>query len=159
MAKSVFQEFVKAVRTDWKTRFPWIQPVPIAYNPAMPKASTFYVGAGYRFARHLFLNIQYSSKSWAVGDFTVNVLFSSEMGAPTRWIGMSLEPDPEGSHRIGSLLYRADKWWCLRPTGGHYPKVWRPVSYADSKAVIGEAVEDLSRDVSQLFEQINQRAG
>ena len=159
MSKSVFQEFVKAVRKDWKTRFPWIQPVSIAYNPAMPKANTFYVGNANRFNRHVFLNIQHSSKSSTVGAFTVNVAISSQMGAPTRWVGLSLEPDPEGFHRIGSLLYDDDKWWCLRPTHGPFPKVWRPVSYGDSQAVIAEAVKDLSHDVSLLFEKLDQRAG
>ena len=159
MAKSIFQDFVKTLGKDWKARFPWIRPAPVAYNPAMPKASTFYVGTSNRFNRHLFLNIQYSSKPWAVGEFTVNALFSSQMGAPSRWTATDLEPDPEGWHRLGMLLQRKDKWWCLRPTGGHYGVTWRPVSYGDPKEVVREAVEDVSHDVAQFFEKIEQRAG
>ena len=159
MAKSIFQEFVKAVAKDWEHRFPWIQRVSVAYHPAMPKANTFYVGKANRFNRHVFLNFQHSSKAWSVGAFTVNVAISSQMGAPTKWMATSLEPDPDGFHRLGSLVYDDDKWWRLRPGEGYFPRVWRPVSYEDSKVVVDEAVKDLSHDVSLLFEKLNQRAG
>ena len=149
---------MRTLLKDWRSRFPWIEPVAATYRPEMPKASTVYCGALNKFNLHLFLEFQHNAKPWAVGDFTVNVVFSRQMGAPSRWIGRDLEEDPEGSHRLGTLLFRKDKWWALRPNDNRYGIVWRPVSYASAN-VVEQAVEDVSKDVEQFFEKINQRAG
>jgi hypothetical protein len=156
MAKSLFRELVKRLRKDWESRFPWVRPVDEAYSPAMPKASTFYAGAANKFGKHIFLNIQHNSKPWAVGDLTVNVIFSSRLGEPVPWIGRDLEPDPEGSHRLGILLHGKDKWWSLAPNGNTYGITWRPVSYHDPELVLGSAVEDVSVDVARFFSMIEQ---
>jgi hypothetical protein len=159
MAKSVFREFVKRLRKDWKSRFPTVQPVAEAYAWAMPKASTFYIGLATQYGKHLFLNIQHYSKPWGVGDLTVNVIFSSCLGEPKRWIGRDLEPDPEGSHRLGILLYGKDKWWCLAPNQNTYGMAWRPTSYDDPEHVLTSAVEDVSTDVAKFFAMMEARGG
>jgi hypothetical protein len=152
MAKSVFRACVERVRRDWKTRFPWVRPADETYVPAMPKASTFYAGSANRFSKHLFLHLQHHSKPWAVGDMTVNVIISSRLGAPEPWsVRLDLEPNPEGSHRIGILVHGEDKWWCLSPNDSIYAITWRPTTYADPEAVLDGAVADLSKDVHALF--------
>jgi hypothetical protein len=159
VTKSLFRALVTRVRTDWTSRYPWVRPVGATYVPAMPKASTFYVGAANRFARHLFLHFQHNSKPWAVGDVTINAIFSSRFGAPERWLGVDLEPDPEGSHRLGTIVHGNDKWWSLAPNDNRYGIVWRPSSYDDMRQVLSEAVDDISADVAKLFVIIGERGG
>jgi hypothetical protein len=159
MARSLFREFVKRLEKDWRSRAPSIRRVDAAYCPAMPKASTFYAGTANRYGKHLFLSIQHNSKPWAVGDLTINVIFSSRLGEPVRWVGIDLEPDPEGSHRLGILIYGKDKWWSLAPNGNTYGMTWRPSSYDDAEHVLNSAVDDVAADIATLFKLIEHGAG
>ena len=158
-ARGLFPPFVKRVASDWRARFPQVARVARTYCPAMPKTSTFYAGADNKYGRHLYLHFQHNSKAWGVGDFTVNVIFSAHEGVPGRWLGpadLELEPQPEGSYRLGLLVHGRDKWWRLGAGEALYPTTWHATSYARVETVFDEALEDVSRDVDTLFTQIQQ---
>jgi hypothetical protein len=160
MATSVYQQFVKVLTERWRGDLPKVTRVRETFAPAMPKSSTFYAGRNNRLGRHLFLNFQHHSKSWHVGEFTVNVILSSNLGAPAKWLTLDNElgTNSEGSHRLGMLLYGKDKWWCLRDTDNQHGIAWRPTSYADPALVIHEAVVDVTRDVRQFLDRITEAA-
>lgn len=163
MAKrSVFHDFIAALRKDWRLRFPAIQPVKKALGAmngmSVPKASTFYVGMSPALGMHVFVNFQHSPKAWEVGQFTVNIILSKHEDAPEVWFKLS--PDnaqsfDEGSYRIGSLLGRKDKWWHLKCSSpAVLTETWMPVSYGDEAAVLAEAVADVTSDVSAVLSKL-----
>ena len=83
----------------------------------MPKASTFYAGLVERGDTHAFFYFQHSSKSWEVGQFTINVILSRKMGTPSTWrirFPEELEALAEGFYRIGLINGDHDKWWRLK---------------------------------------------
>jgi len=175
MAKrSVFHDFIAVLRTDWQTTFTWVRPLEASFAPLMPKASTFYAGLARRADTHVFLNFQHSSKAWQVGQFTINVIISRRMGPPLAWatrFASDLESLDEGSYRIGHVNGGRDKWWRLKnddlpsffgPEDGMPTVVfegWRPGSYADSEAVLVEAVADVNRDVASALGKIGVTEG
>ena len=120
MAKrSVFRDFVTAIRKHWQTELPDVRPVTDALGPQMPKASTLYAGVAQPANLHVFVNFQHSPKAWEVGCFTVNFLLVTdpesvpEILAP-RYKSIERERYREGSYRIGDLLGIHDKWWRLK---------------------------------------------
>jgi len=155
-----FQALVKGLRTEWRVRFPWMTPVVTGYGPALPKASTLYAGNQNRFGRHVLVNMQHSPKSWAIGDSTVNLVFSTTLGPPSRWgLDFELGEEPEGFYRLGTIVHGRDKWWCLRPSESIYEMVWRPTSYDRSDQVVREAIDDISADMERCFATLGHRAG
>jgi hypothetical protein len=136
-----------------------MRPVERSVDLAMPKSSTFYGGQAGRRAKHLFLHFQHSSKPWSRGSFTVNVILSAALGPPSRWY----HPAPseaflsgsDGSYRLGQLLYKRDKWWCLAPTDALHGLTWKPSCFVDQGVVFQEAIVDVSQDVEALLRQLH----
>jgi hypothetical protein len=161
MAKrSVFRDFIVALRKHWREELPQVRPVDNALGPAMPKASTFYAGLSPRLGMHVFVSFQHSPMAWKVGQFTINVIFSRREGAPEGW-GGPFAPDDgtsftEGSYRIGSVLGRhKDKWWHLKQD--HPPiitEAWRPTSYDEYETVLNEVTADVTRDVREALVKV-----
>lgn len=157
MAKSIFVEFVKELAADWAQRWPAIVRVKESYGPALPKASTFYAGSENALSRHVFLRFQHNPKSWNVGTFTVNVILSERRGMPSRWAlpkYADLDRGVVGSYRLGSILYGADKWWCLLPNDWPFGMAWKPSSYDDAARLRREAIIDVTEDVERFLRRI-----
>jgi hypothetical protein len=152
MAKrSLFRDFITALRSQWHTAYPFIRPLQEARG-GMAKASTFYAGVAQPPGLHVFLNFQHSSKPWQVGQFTISIVLAKDPRNPRSW-GFAEEGEDgrrfgEGPHRIGLLRGKKDKWWHLKDDDPPIvTRAWRPSSYADPDVVVREAVEDVSRDV------------
>jgi hypothetical protein len=146
--KSIFRDFIAALRKRWKTEYPFIRSIDEARG-MLPKASTFYAGVIKDTGIHVFLNFQHSCKSWEVGQFTINVVLSSDEYNPKVGMATCSALDlGEGSHRIGHLLGPKDKWWHLKQDDdGILTQTWRPSNYENADEVISEAVDDVTRDV------------
>jgi hypothetical protein len=159
--RSVFRDFVAALRRDWRTHLPGVMPVsrPLGTGGGMsvPKASTFYAGVSRSLNMHVFVNFQSSPKAWEVGMFTVNVILSERDDAPVVWF--TLPPDDgrtfgEGSYRIGPFVGVNDKWWHLeRGTSSAGVASWRAADYSDPERVIAEAVADVTRDIQVVLDR------
>jgi hypothetical protein len=160
MAKGVFQVFINEIRKSWRLRLPMICDVDETFCAAMPKSSTFYAGSENKLDKHLFINFQHSQKPWAVGEFTVNVIFSSIRGMPNTWIlrkNEEVQQGAEGFCRLGTLVHGKDKWWRLKSITNISARPnlrWCPTSYEDEGQVIIEAVESVTSDICLLFETI-----
>jgi hypothetical protein len=115
MAKrSVFRDFVTAIRKHWQTELPDVRPITDTLGPQLPKASSFYAGVAQPANLHVFVNFQHSPKAWEVGCFTVNFLLVTdpervrEILAP-RYKSVDGVRYREGSYRIGDLLEAVSK--------------------------------------------------
>ena len=161
MAKRIFPRFVNLLAVAWAQKWPGVALVEVTYAPEMPRASTFYAGASNKFGKHVFINLQHSSKVWAVGEFTVNIILSSAVGPPARRAGFheELERGDDASYRMGNCLYRKDKWWCLLPADDVRGRKWRATSYSDEAQVFQEAAADVTKDIEAIFAWIEHRAG
>jgi hypothetical protein len=161
MAKrSVFRDFIAALRKRWREELPQVQPIEKTLAPAMPKASSFYAGLSPQLGMHVFVNFQHSSKSWQVGQFTINMILSKREDAPETW-GGPFAPDDgvlftEGSYRISSVLGRhKDKWWHLNQDDPPViTEAWRPTSYDDYETVLTEAAVEVTRDVREALAKL-----
>ena len=158
MAKrSIFRDFVAALRRDWHLHLPGVSPVARALGVGVPKASTFYAGVSRRQNMHVYINFQSSPKAWETGMFTVNVIFFEHDDAPVVW--SKLPPDDgrsfgEGSYRIGPFVGVNDKWWHLENgTSSITVAAWRPTSYDYPERVITEAVADVTRDIRVVLDR------
>ncbi len=153
MAKrSAFRDFIASIRKKWLKELPEIQSLQKPLGWIMSKASTFHAGYSDKLGLHIFINFQHSSKAWQVGQFTINIILSKQIGVPTG-NGMFVPADgvsfTEGSYRLGHVLgKRLDKWWHLKHDG---PQIlgeeWRPSGYENEKVVLSEAADDVTRDV------------
>jgi hypothetical protein len=147
---SAFRDFIAAIKRRWRSEHPFIRPLTDGRGN-LPKASSFYAGVARPTGLHVFLYFQHSSKAWQVGQFTINVVLARDEGSPKRsGMGDMAEDGQllEGPHRIGPILGRRDKWWFLKDgRPGIVTEDWRASSYADPDAVLGAAVDDVTRDV------------
>lgn len=161
MAKrSVFRDFVTAIRKHWQTELPDLRPIAQQMGPQMPMASTFYVGVIQPAKFQVFVNFQHSPKAWEVGCFTVNLLLITDLErvpeilAP-RFKSIDGTDYREGSYRIGLLLGRDDKWWRLK---GGDPALLKTDSLLggsgeDEPVVAGkDAIAEVTRDVRQALQ-------
>jgi Domain of unknown function (DUF4304) len=156
---SVFRDFIAALKKEWRSDFPAIRQIKEPLGPLMPKASTFYAGVARRTGWHIFLNFQHSSKAWQAGQFTVNVVFSRQEGAPehpgTNFLKPGSASFEDGAYRIGPLLGRKDKWWHLKDDDAlEVTEAWRPSSYDQYGNVISEAIKDVSRDEQAVLRKL-----
>lgn len=89
--KSIFREFIAALRRDWKKKVPLIRPLNEGRGN-LPKASTFYAGCIKRSGQHVYLYFQHSSKAWQVGRFTINIVLSANENNPQNilWVTFSI---------------------------------------------------------------------
>lgn len=106
--RSVFRDFISALRKHWRTELPEVRPVKVLLGPMMPKARTFYAGFAPALGMHVFVNFQHSPMAWQVGQLTINMILSRSPGAPESW-GSGFPPDDgvsfaEGNFRISGLL-------------------------------------------------------
>ncbi|MFO0814670.1 MAG: hypothetical protein U0796_15725 [Gemmatales bacterium] len=154
--RSVFRVFISTLRKQWKEELPHIQPMKESLGWIMSKASTFHAGYSDKLGLHIFVNFQHSSKAWQVGQFTINLILSKEIGVPTG-NGMFIPADgvsfTEGSYRLGHVLgKRFDKWWHLKHDDAQIlGEEWRPSSYEDEVTVLKEAVADVTGDVCRAL--------
>lgn len=153
--KSVFREFMAALKKHWKEEVPSIRQVSNTLGQ-LPKASTFYAGASRRSGQHVYLYFQHSSKAWQVGQFTINVVLATDASTPTMAIGdRSGENFRDGYYRIGHLVGEKDKWWHLKADDDPIlTQAWRPSSYDDVQLVLSEAVDDVTRNVLSTLELV-----
>jgi hypothetical protein len=158
--RSVFRDFIVALRKRWRDELPHIRPIEAALAPTMPKASTFYAGFSPQLGMHVFVNFQHSSMAWQVGQFTINIILSKREGAPEGW-GGPFPPDDgvsftEGSYRINGVLGRhKDKWWHLKQDDPPIiTEAWRPTSYDDHETVSREAAAEVTRDVREALAKL-----
>jgi hypothetical protein len=151
--KRVFPRFVNHLADMWRTTLPGVIRLEVPMGPLMPKASTFYAGTGNPFEVHVFLNLQQNSKSWNIGQFTLNVLLSEGFGPPKQRLSQTAEfqNGREGTYRAGSVLYAYDKWWCLLPADEDRRRRWRPTIFDDEAVVFREVTADLTADAMKLF--------
>jgi hypothetical protein len=165
MAKrSVFRDFVTAIRKHWQTELPEVRPIPDSLGPQLPKASTFYAGVSTTTKLHVFINLQHSPKPWEVGRFTVNLIL---LGQPVarEMICHQFAPEDcsnfvEGSYRIGDLLSSEDKWWRLKEMDPEIQKeLLIPRGFKGFGPVVSqvEAVEDVTRDVRHALTKLGVR--
>ena len=166
MAKrSVFRDFIAALRKRWREELPQVRPVEQALGPMMPKASTFYAGFALQLGMHVFVNFQHSQKAWQVGQFTINMILSKREGAPDAWGGPFAPVDgvsiTEGSYRISCILGRHnDKWWHLKEDSPSViANAWRPTSYDDYEAVLIQAATDATSDVREALAKLGVNGG
>src|SRR5690349_9296701 len=103
--QSVYREFMAVLRKRWKTEHPFICPLTKARG-LMPKASTFYAGIAKPSGMHVFLYFQHSSKSWKVGQFTVNVVLAADELNPKSWGHAERTGDKFEEDLIASAI-----WW------------------------------------------------
>jgi len=146
--KSVFREFMAALKKRWKVEVPFIRPISETLGQ-LPKASTFYAGTSLRSGQHVFLYFQHSSKAWQVGQFTINVVLAIDAKNPQMAIGNRSGSDfQDGYYRIGFLVGKKDKWWHLKADDDPIlTQAWRPSGYENLEIVLSEAVDDVTRDV------------
>jgi hypothetical protein len=146
--KSIFREFIAALRKRWKEQVQFIQPLTEARGH-LPKASTFYAGSIPRSSQHVFFYFQHSNKAWHVGRFTINVVLAADANNPRMASGTRTGSDfSDGYYRIGFLVGKKDKWWHLKADKvSILTEAWRPSSYDDSQVVLREAVSDVTQDV------------
>jgi hypothetical protein len=163
--RSVFRDFIAALRRHWRSELPSVSPLQTAIGCSLsgngmgvPKASTFYAGVSRSLGLHVFVYFQHSPKSWSVGEFAANIILSKIIDAPEVWFRW--EPDDggpltEGCYRVGPLLGKGDKWWCLRQTFPTHPEQhWIAASYDNSTQVIADAVVDVTSDVRAVLERL-----
>jgi hypothetical protein len=156
--KSIYRDFIAALRKHWRAEFPFIRQCDEGCG-SMPKASTFYAGITRPSGMHVFLYFQHNSKSWKVGQFTINVILSKDKRSPRHW-GPSERADDgsglwEGPRRIGHLVGSKDKWWHLKDDApATATQQWRPTSYSDTEVVLREAVEDVGQDVMMVLRNL-----
>ena len=187
--RGLFPRFIAALERSWAHALPNISPVNRAYSALMPKASTCLVQldeVADGVAPYLFLRFQPHSKSWHVGEFTINVIASRQRGAPTRDVRKpsAFFRGEEGYFRIGGLVHGRDKWWALAPKQeqlhGLVPRfvrvvsstgdatmrqterpsaivTWRPSTYANEEAVFAETIADVTADVHAVLAQAASR--
>jgi hypothetical protein len=159
MAKpSAFRDFIAVLRKHWRTDCPFILQ-PEAGCGSLPKASTFYAGIARPDQMHVYLYFQHSSKSWEVGQFTINVVFSKDEKPPSLshlcWTFEDCKTLGEGYVRIGRLVGSRDKWWHLKhDKSSVITEAWRPSSYASQDIVLQEAAEDVTRDVLSALRKL-----
>lgn len=160
VTRSAFRDFLKSLRTRWKSELSCVKPLEDSFGTMMPKASTFYAGLSSSLRMHVFISFQHSSKAWQVGQFTVNIILSNRLGLPMEH-GGPFAPDDgvsfvEGSYRIGSLLGRKDKWWHLSDNEPSMViEAWRALSYSSRDTVIAEAIADVTRDVRAVLSRLS----
>src|SRR5262249_31356376 len=109
MAKrSVFRDFIAALNKHWTAAFPSIRPLERPLGLLLPKASSYYSGVAKPHGLHVFLNFQHSSKSWQIGQFTINIILSQEQDPhevrPELLTPEDLDSLREGLYRIGPFL-------------------------------------------------------
>ncbi|HYO09573.1 MAG TPA: hypothetical protein VER17_11430 [Tepidisphaeraceae bacterium] len=175
MAKrSVFRDFMTALKRHWRTALPGVEPLKAARG-SLPMASTFDAGKVTGSEQRVYLCFQHNQK--VPGEFTVNVILAHDGEEPRYW---GVHPDEvrpgetlgDGPRRISQFLphVRHDKWWHLKRDEhyaefcrslGHEFKLpndyWRPASYDDEQEVIRTAVLDVTRDVQSTLEQLGAR--
>ena len=158
--KSVFREFIAALKKRWKEEVPFIRPVSETLGQ-LPKASTFYAGTSSRSGQHVYLYFQHSSKPWQVGQFTINVVLATHASNPVMAIGdRSVEKLQDAYRRIGHLIGTKDKWWHLKADNDPVlAQAWRPSSYDNLDAVLSEAVDDVTRDVLSAMQLLGVTGG
>jgi Domain of unknown function (DUF4304) len=154
--RSVYRDFISAIKKHWRSESPSICPIKESFGPIMPKASTFHAGMSKPSGMHVFFNFQHSSKSWEVGQFTINVILSRGEGPPEGSFGPfppeGSDPFREGSYRIGLLVGQKDKWWHLKDDPAPIlTQAWRPSSYDDQPTVISEAVVSVDREIRAVL--------
>jgi len=161
----VFRQFMRALRDDWRLHLPTITPVS-DQSGWSPKSHVFYAGVCSGCALHAFLRFQYSSKSWKIGEFTLNAVFVRSVCPPEVLIPQTLPLGErlreEGTYRIGSILYHRDKWWHLIPKEVEESKFsinWFAADYDDLSKVISEAVADVTHDVRSLIARVQISSG
>jgi hypothetical protein len=158
--KSVFREFMAALKKHWKEEVPFIRPVSETLGQ-LPKASTFYAGATSRSGQHVYLYFQHSSKAWQVGQFTINVVLATDANNPQMAMGNRSGQDfGDGYYRIGYLVGKKDKWWHLKADDDPIlTQVWRPSSYDNLAVVLSGAVDDVTRDVQWAMQLLGVTSG
>lgn len=109
---------MESLKNRLRTECSTVRRIEETFDDLMPKASTFYAGVSESSGSHIFFNFQHSSKSWEVGQFTINVIVSSSE-KPKRLRHEVMIPEDarsirEGTYRIGPLLGGKDKWWRLK---------------------------------------------
>jgi hypothetical protein len=157
-----FRDFIKTLKAHWAERLAAVQALKLGNGPYLPKAHSFYAGQAAS-GLHVFLFFQHNSKSWKVGQFTVNVILLEGAEAPAAAIPHPLVPpggipDAPGYYRIGTLLSRKDKWWHLHEdNASRLTESWFATSYADAAVVLSEAVLNVTDDVKQLLSLLGVR--
>ena len=154
--KGTFATFVRQVEREWRVGLPTLRKIEQSYGPSLRKSSTFYAGSSNRLGKHLFIAFQHNSMPWAVGEFTVNVIVSNRLGAPSLLgPGLDLAGGAEGNYRLGQELHGKDKWWCLLPTDNVHGLVWKARSYEDQAAVFQAALADVTADVRAFLSKLD----
>lgn len=174
-SRSIFRDFITALRRHWKLVLPCVTPVGVSYPAAGPKASTFHAGIVPATGQHVFLHFQHNSQAWNVGQFTVNVMLSKSLPPifartfhQNDWktlkdgkyrIGLLMPSTPEGSPKDKwtpeNKWSPTDKWWHLREDEASVlTKPWYASDYTDKSLVIGEAVADVTNDVCALLDRL-----
>jgi len=149
----MFRAFIAALRKRWREQYPFIRPLKEG-QVGLPISSSFYAGISRRTQMHVFLKFQPSAKVWEAGQFTLNVVLALDPKEPRTWGYTERVGDqfPEGPYRIGHLVGKKDKWWHLQLDKDHIgTQSWRPSSYAEPSLVSGEAVEDVTRDITTVL--------
>jgi hypothetical protein len=126
--------------------------------------------------KHFILDFQHNPKSWAAGQFTINVHISTEFKPTANFTALTgYENAEDGFYRLGANCLGYDKWWCLRDRDRSIDDVmastlasfdpaaedlsffkgkWRPTSFTDDSKVIEEAIDDV---ISVLNEHVFHR--
>lgn len=164
--RSIFRDFIAALRRHWRSVLPSVLPVRVALGysasgngMSVPKASTFFAGYSPDLATYVFIMFDHSTKPWEVGRFRTMVILSHRENAPVVWHKPWYPDDgvlTEGAYDVGLLIGRKiQSWWCLRKDGISFTEIeWKPASYDDPTQVIVEAVADVTRNVLAVLEQL-----
>ena len=162
--------FIKALKRDWETRFPFVTHAKEAMLPFRPKTTTFAIDKEYCDENEwLYLYLDFNPKR--PGAFTVEIIIShTEQPQTLRHCFLGdLQNRKEGIYRIGLLVNNQDMWWDLKDIDGelltfieemmpfseeekerwHHTNNWKPQKYTnDLSIIIDEAINDLGDKLS-----------
>lgn len=160
---SRFEKLTKQLLRDLSSNYAFVRPLQSAMPPFLPKASSFYLGQSPKYGKHVFVNLQHSSKSWEIGAFTINVVLTAEYGAPRLRHQSKAEFSSfeEGYYRLGTSTGPKDVWWCLLPREGEkiwhssmHREFWVPSNFDDEATVLAECTASVRRFLEEhLFEK------
>jgi len=151
---SRFQKLMKQLLRELSSKYTFVRPLESALPPFLPKASSFYLGQSPKYGKHVFVNLQHSSKPGKAGTFTINVVLSVEYGAARlRHLSRAqFNEFEEGYYRLGTSTGAKDVWWCLLPREGgkiwessSFREYWVPPDFDDDETVRAECAASVQR--------------
>jgi len=107
---SRFQKLMKQLLRELSSKYTFVRPLESALPPFLPKASSFYLGQSPKYGKHVFVNLQHSSKPGKAGTFTMS-MWSSASNTAQHACGTCPERNSTSSRRVitGSALPRVPK--------------------------------------------------